>query len=517
MKNNNRFGILALVLAVCLLCSLSVSGLAASMEAVPLEEDNDGYFGEYYLTDVGLTLKLPVNAQVEMMLDYVDQKGIGIYIPKYPDTYFAFYAFYDSELEGKSLKPLDTETVQTMLWMISNNYENLSYSTTEAVIPDVRMLRVPEPVDDYYAEHLLALYDGWVLNAMIAQVYDSETPLETLQEEQNHLMRMVFADEGYLKRVQTIALPDSDIALTVPDSMNLRQAPEEDGLIEIYVMPNAPGYQVVALHVLAVKQAEYDGQTVATLDEQTLEAAMVMPTYAKAYDEDSVTVLDDFEGGQPVIAYESDGTNRHLLALRDGWALYASTYPVTETIDPEWIAALQEQAMHVLLGGSQPVADWVPGLTTVQEGNLLKLPLLGGVIDIQIPDGYGVDIWQDNADYRDIYLYALDGSDNYYEITSTLGSSLTGELTIADLYTDQGMKDLCIGVADIISDMGSKAESQLVDYGFGGFPSIHSTTMNKKYEQYYGLIDSHIISVSFTSEDDAITEAESETLMGLMQ
>ena len=515
MKKNNQVRILALVLAVCLLCSLSVSGLAASMEVAPLDED-DGYFGEYYLTDVGLTLKLPVNAQVETVLDYVDQKGIGIFIPEYPDTYFAFYAFYDSELEGKSLTPLDTETAQTMLWMISNNYENLRYSTTEAVLPGVRMLRVPEPVDDFYAEHLLALYDGWVLNAMIVQVYDGETPLETLQAEQGHLMRMVFADEGYLKRAQTIALPGSDIALTVPDSMNLRQASEEDGLIEIYVMPNAPGYQLVALHVLAVKQPEYDGQTVATLDGQTLEAAMVMPTFAQAYDEDSVTVLDDFEGGQPVIAYESDGTNRHLLALRDGWALYASTYPIAKTIDPEWIAALQGQAMRALLGG-QPVADWVPGLTTVQEGNLLKLPLLGRVIDIQIPDGYGVDIWQDNADYRDIYLYALDESNRYFEITATPGTSFTGDLTITDLYTDQGMKDLCVGVAGIISDMGAKAESQLVDYGFGGSPSIHSTTLNKQYEQYYGLIDSHIISVSFTSEDDAITEAESEALMGLIQ
>lgn len=89
MKNTARLRIAALALAACLLCPLAPPAAAVSMELSPLEDDG-GYMKEYYLTDADLTLKLPVSAQLETMLDYIDQKGVGIYLPEYPDAYFAF-------------------------------------------------------------------------------------------------------------------------------------------------------------------------------------------------------------------------------------------------------------------------------------------------------------------------------------------------------------------------------------------------------------------------------------------
>jgi len=487
------------------------------MEVVPLDETS-GYVMEYYLTDVDLSLLLPITARVQPYTDAVTEKTILISLPEYENSFFVFFAFKDDSLQNLSLQDTDQTNLSYILYNISNQAASLSYTFVDDLVPGERLIRMPEPIDDFYSEHLIALKDGWILNLMLVQYYNDSTPLEQLTAAQDDLMRSICAEDGVADRYQSITLPQSEITISVPDTLYLCLATEAPDFYEVLACPHSPGYQLSAVHVFAVRDTAYQGNTVQTLDGGKLLETMAFPSADKVCDEDSVTWIEDFENGQPVIAYESDGgTFEHMLGLRDGWALYTTVMLVSDTLDPDWISSLQEQLMHQLMGGQSTVTDWIPGLSTEQDGSVLRLPLLSRTIDISIPDGYGVDIWQDNADTRDIYLYALDGSNRYYNINAAPDGVITGSATIADMYTESGMQSLCAGVSEAVNNMGVTAESQYVQEGLCGIPSIHTTTRGQLYEQYYGLLDSYTIFVTFTSEDSPITEEESETLLNLLQ
>jgi len=489
--------------------------LASNMEVVPLDEDS-GYVKIYYFTDVDVTLKLPAYAKLNTMIDEVQQKATSILMPEYPDALFAFFAFQDDSLDGKLFSDMTNAEMQNVLETISDQGAALIPSPAEDIVWDVEMLRVPEPAYDFYGEHLLAIKNDWLINIMLARPYNAETPLEDLQALQAELMEGVFDESFIFHRYQSMTLPDSDISVSVPDSLYIIFSYEADDFYKISIVCKEPGIQTNAIFVSAVKADAYQDQTLLTLSDAQLSEMMLFPTIEGRYDETTVDMIENFESEHPVIAYESDGMSKHLMALRDGWVLYTTYMDISENLDLAWAQTIQAQIMHQLLGGEQAIDDWIPGLSTAQEGSTLRVPLRTETMTVAIPDGFGVDIQQDNADSRSIYLYSRDGSLKFYQIKVIPLGAYRGNMTIADVPSetqDALIAELSEGAAEI----GFTAVSTLVEDGPGGLPFLHTTTEKQLFEQYYGIIDSCLVLISITSEGGIITEAESATLLNLLQ
>jgi hypothetical protein len=115
--------------------------------------------------------------------------------------------------------------------------------------------------------------------------------------------------------------------MTVPDSMFITLTTESPDFLQLSLCPKRPGAQFSVLQLFAVRDAAYKGNTILTLSKEKKEEALNMPAAGSAYDEGSLTVMENFSGDTPVLSYASGGSLSHLLALRDGWALYASIFP----------------------------------------------------------------------------------------------------------------------------------------------------------------------------------------------
>ena len=514
MKTNRRLYYIACTALFILCCLQAPLAHAGGMQITPLDEMS-GTFFEYMVPEVNLLVYVPVAAGTEMLMDNPGQKAVQIADPDCPETFFVFFAIQDESLKGRNLKDMDSEGIVSVLADISKTPESLEYKKVADFLPGVTVLRVKEPVEGFYAEHLVALYDGWVLNMMAQRMGGVESFTQEEQTYQEDFLISALDSSNKQERLQHYALPGSSIALTVPDTMYMRLVVDDEDNKELYVSPVRPGAQASILHLFAVSDPTYQSHTVLTLSELDKQNAMAYPTFTGAIDTESLTVWKRFEQDVPVLTYESDGTVKHMLAIYDGWALYVSIYPIADFIDPTWVQSVQATVMHQLLGGKNEIPDWLPAYPIKQEGSMLKYPLQSRIIKIAIPDGYGVDIARDTSDGRDVFLYALNGSPNYYHIASISAPKITGEASL-DMYTNAEQQELCKSVSESIGSMGLAAESKMIAKGPAGVAAVYTTTKELTYEQYFWTMDSNSISFSFSSEDDAITEAESAALQSLI-
>ena len=510
MKRSARF-LFSLLAGLCLLNPLNA--MAGEVGVEPLEgSDYNCYW--YYFPGADVSLALPLDAQLQVLMDNAYQKALGIGMADIPDTYFAFFALKHEELEGMSLGDMEEDGIKNVLDMISSNGASLAYEALDDLLPGQRALRVKEPAEGTYSEHLLALKDGWVLNMMAARPDGGTSLSREAVSKQESMLRDAVAPEGIIRHYQSYTLPDSTITLSAPGSMYITLTTESPDFLQLSLCPKKPGAQFSVLQLYALRDAAYEGQSVTTLSQGKKEEALKLPAVA-AYDASSLVVLEGFGGGFPALSYTSDGSFSHLLALKDGWALYASILPFAKFIDPDWVDALQEAALRQLLDGETALPDWLPAVPVSYEGDLLRFPLTTRIMDIRIPQGYGVDIARDTADSRDVFLYALDGSSKYFHIASISAPMLTGDATLSQMYTEAELLELCGSVSETIGGMGLTASSAITGEGPAGVPAVYTTTEEQIYEQYFWAMDSQSISFSFTSEDSPVTKDESALLLSL--
>ncbi len=510
MKRSARF-LLSLLACLCLLAPLNAT--AGEVSITPLEgSDYNCYW--YYFPGVDVSIPLLLNSQTQVLLDNAYQQALGIGMPDFPDTYFAFFALKNEDLTGLNLKDMDEDGIKNVLGTISSNGASLDYEAVDDLIPGQRALRVKETAQGMYSEHLLALKDGWVLNAMASRMDGGTSISREAAAAQEDLMLDAAAPEGIAKHYQSYTLPFSTVTLTAPGSMYITLLTESPGFLHLSLCPKRPGARFSVLQLFAVRDAAYKDNTVLTLSREEKEAALNTPAAGAPYDADSLAVLEGFSGDTPVLSYTSGGTMNHLLALRDGWALYASVFPYADFIHPSFVEDLQKTAMRQLLDGKSALPDWLPAVPVAWEENILHFPLTTRIMDIRIPEGYGVDVTGDTAIGRNVYLYALDGSYKYFNISSTAFPKITDEVTLTQGYTREELQEICDSVAEGINSQGLSGSS-VIAQGPLGLPTVHSTTKEQIYEQYYWFMDSYSVSISFVSEDSPITREESEQLLNL--
>ena len=509
MKRSARF-LLSLLACLCLMAPLGA--MAGETSITPLEDsDYNSYW--YYFPGVDVSIPLRLDDQLQVLLDNIYQKALGIGMADFPDTYFSFFALKNEDLNGMAILDMDEAGIRIMLDTISSKGASLDYEAVDDLIPGQRVLRVKEESEGLHSEHLLALKDGWVLNAMATRP-DGGTSLsmEAASAQENMLLSAV-APEGIAKHYKSYTLPGSAITLTAPDSMFITLLTDSPDFLHFSLCPKRPGAQFSVLQLFAVRDEAYKGNTVLMLSKEKKEEALNMPGDGSAYDKDSLAVMDDFPENMPVLSYTSGGTMSHLLGLRDGWALYASVFPYAKFIHPDWVDALQQAAMRQLLNGQDVLPDWLPAVPVTWEGDLLHFPLATKVIDIRIPKGYGVDVTEDTANGRSVFLYALDGSAKYFGISSAAYEKITAEVTLTQGYTKEELQEICDSAAQGMNDLGLHGSSVIAN-GPLDLPTVYTTTQEQVYEQYYWSMDSHVLSFSLT-KDSPITREESELLLGL--
>jgi hypothetical protein len=512
MKRSARF-LLSLLACLCLVIPLPLHAMAGEVTVTPLEGSDYNCFW-YYFPGVDVSIPLRLDDELQVLVDNIYQKGLGIGMAEFPDTYFSFFALKSEDLEGLNLKGMDEGGVRSVLNVISSNGASLDYEAVDDLIPGQRALRVIETAEGMYSEHLVALKDGWVLNAMATRP-DGGTSLtpEAASTQESMLVNAV-APEGISRHYQSYTLPSSSITLTAPDSMFITLLTESPDFLQLSLCPKRPGSQFSVLQIFAVRDAAFKDNTVLTLSKEKKEKALKTPAPDSAYDADSLSVMKNFSGDTPVLSYTSGESLSHLLALRDGWALYASVFPYAEFIHPGFVDELQQAAMRQLLNGEGTLPDWLPAVPVTWEGDILRFPLTTKVVDIRIPKGYGVDVTEDTANGRSVYLYALDGSDKYFNISSIASPKITAEVTLTQGYTKEELQEICDSAAEGMNSQGLNGIS-VIAQGPLELPAVYTTTQEQVYEQYYWSMDSQTLSFSFFSKDSIISKKESELLLGL--
>jgi hypothetical protein len=215
MKRSARF-LLSLLACLCLLSPPNAN--AGETSITPLEgSDYNCYW--YYFPGADVSIPLRLDDELQVLVDNTYQKGLGIGRADFPDTYFSFFALKNDDLEGLSLGDMDEAGIKSVLETVSSKGASLEYKALDDLIPGQRVLRVKEMSDGLYSEHLLALKDGWVLNAMATRMDGSGSLSKEVASTQEDMLGNAAAPEGISRRYQSYTLPGSSIALTAPDSM----------------------------------------------------------------------------------------------------------------------------------------------------------------------------------------------------------------------------------------------------------------------------------------------------------
>jgi hypothetical protein len=175
---------------------------------------------------------------------------------------------------------------------------------------------------------------------------------------------------------------------------------------------------------------------------------------------------------------------------------------------------LQQAAMRQLLNGKETLPDWLPAVPVTREGDILHFPLTTKIIDLSIPKGYVVDITEDTASGRSVYLYALDGSGKYFGISSIAAPKIYADVILTQAYTKEELQQICNSATESINNQGLNGSSVIAN-GPLDLPAVYTTTKEQAYEQYYLSMDSQTVSFFFVSNDHPISEEESELLLGL--
>ncbi len=511
MKHSARF-LVSLFACLCLL--LPLTALSGEVTITPLDESGYNTYW-YYFPNPDMSLPLPLDSQLQVLLDDANQQALGIGISDFENTYFAFFAFRHEELKDSTFMDMGEEDIRGVLDMISSGGASLSYEAVDGLIPGQRLLRAKETSYGMYCEHLLALKGEWLLNMMAARLDGGGalSPEDTAAQEA--MLLDVLSPMGVAKHYQSYTLPGSRITVAAPDSMFMNLFSESPDFIHLALCPKRPGTQVSAVQLFAVRDAAYENQTVLTLPGDVKNRALTLPTFNEAFDETTLTFIPDFANGIPALAYESDGSSTHLMALKDGWALYASVMPYADFLHPGFVDSLQQAALRQLLTGETPLPDYLPGVPVSQEGSILHFPLVTRTLTIHVPEGYGVDITNDNADGRSVYLYALDGSTRYYCVQSIANPMITADMTLTEAYSQAELQQMCDGIAQGVNDLGLTASSR-IEEGPLGLPAVHTTTEELADEEYSWNMDSYTVSVSFISHEEPITPEESALLKELV-
>lgn len=512
MKNRHTVRLVALVLIACCFLGMPMRGMAEGGMAFTPMEEAETYVFQYWLDEPNVSFYLPLTVRTELAMYLEDAKAVLMQSREMPSYEFIFFAFRFEE----SKTPLDKmtgEEIEQVLFMISNSPQNVTYELVKEFLPGVSVLRVWESREDVYAEHMLALRDGWLFNMMVRRFDGVEAVEQQATDFQARALQGALSEQRMLSGY---ALPDSDIQLTLQDPLRLFVTNAEPDCHRLSFVDPRPGIVVSTLTLTAVRDSAFKGKTVETLDKKSLDEIMRMDTVS-GYDKDSVEAIKD-ESGVPMLAFTSafsaDAGSRHLLAMRDGWALLLTSIPIANAYT-EWMADLRPSLMHSLLSG-EPMAEVNPPIVPLMGGvtsNTKKacIPMDTKALVVAIPEGYGVDVVEDTEESRMVAIYYKEDQPKYYYIKAVdIGGDRDATMeTLFDEETRESIGKTAATTAQ--NEFELETTYSYAKTGIFDMPSFFIE--NEHTVEYIVLVDGFHLGISFISHDEPITKAEKNSLL----
>lgn len=503
------------ILLSCLLC-LSLAS-ADTVKLTPLDESEFSRYS-YYIQQGDVVIALPIKCHAEMV---ANQSNCGALRFNSPEDTAGVYAFFSIQcpLDGDpSTASLTESQIQTVLETISAVPEALTYKQEKDEATGETYLRVFETRDGVYTEHLLALHNGWLLNSMVQKVDGSQglTAGEiTLQQD---TLGSVHELEQSMPRLQKFTFPNSEITLDLPASLYLTVQLDERAENFVFISHKQPGVVLSTVMLRSVYNRDLLNKTVATIDEPMYDTLMLQIGISGEQSLKDAKIISGFAGDTPVLIYGDSYTTRNMLAIRDGWAICTAMLE-SESIDSTWSQAVQDAVMRQLLGSHEAVPDYLPATPIQREGNTLLFPLMTRCLTVQIPDGYTVDIDEDLATQRTVYLTNESDSNQYIQLSSLYSSAITGDEPLTELYPDEALAEQCAAIKDQFASNGvdvTNATSAVAEKGLFQTPTLCFADGNGNIASYLWMMDSYGVSATYNSHGKSLTPKEHALLFDLL-
>lgn len=200
-----------------LFCLIPVLVFAKNIVVSPVDGTS---LYECWIPDAELSLLLPLNVSYQYLSDTKDVKAMLLNIPQFPDTYFILFAIRDESRADADLNDMNEEETLDIINIISSVPEVVSYELMEDFHKDNAILRVVEDAPEVYTEHLVAVYDEWILDMMVER-FDGVTSISeeeaALQEEL--LYHLLGTDERPTKQQAGVARETRTNTSTISNGM----------------------------------------------------------------------------------------------------------------------------------------------------------------------------------------------------------------------------------------------------------------------------------------------------------
>lgn len=496
---NHRAHIRLLTLLLATLLCLAVPATASNVE---ISEMDDSYAYEYWFSGAQASILLPVTAGYNLLLETPTAAALVVSDPALADSGLAFFTINEARAEDLTREA----DIQYALQAISDNADALTYTVEADMGEGVTALRVPEPRDGVYSEHLIAVYNGWVLNVMV-QRGDGATALTDAERTwQRERITEALASPA-AERLQHYAFADSDMEISLSEryymTMLLNEAHEE--YIGIAAVQTGAQHSTVMCNVAYMP--ELDGLSIDEVDEAQLDAIVALAfDGAPEAGEIAAGEID----GVPALTYMIEGA-RHLLATHEGWAINLQII-LDETTDTLETDGLQAELMRMILSGVD--AGTVRALpmpqTVTRVGDAMWLSLHGGVLAMDIPEGFYPEM---------VPIEDADGMHVFY-LLDWQGEALPYQIQLMDLGAEAEMlaqldSSAQIELLETMEAAAEDAQSEwtLLESGILGYPTMRRVNPAEGYTSHYAVLGGYIIEIRC---DPSLVEADGEDVLPML-
>lgn len=505
------WGKIGLTLLVCLLC---ITGSVSSVQAAKItgiDDSEDIYFYPVDFGDTGMTFMIPMPyTKAGMTADEADYKQlIAMTDAKMAEPFFLLSALRDEGLAKKALKDFSQADLRVIL-LKALDISDKPIVIAEAFGPEIPAIGVTF-TDKALGQHLIGLREGWVM--VLSLLPGSETAdYSGLDDYEDILFRYMVTPYIGLPKVQTIALTDSQLSLTLPEGMEATvdryDEYTDQEMVVYHVHPPKPNDKTIVLTMTTIRKALYAGKRLQDLEGGALNevASRFIGGFGEVrsewlgMDEDYPMLLIHEIGSR--VGEHKNSDAYHMLLMKDGW-LFGTTFidmgiwPLAESL------TMQVRFMQSMLAGD--------GQVPVLGRQSISYPTLNGKLAFDVPFGYAPMLRHPQEGVDQYILTDLQGSGKAYIVVFNTRVDFGAETIANRLEKIQQQA----GAVEVQS--GQKVTLEQVESGYLGVPTIVTCTVTKDYVMAYFMKDGCLVNLGVQSPSQPLFQGEVDQLADLIR
>ncbi|NLB91507.1 MAG: hypothetical protein GX786_09865, partial [Clostridiales bacterium] len=293
------------------------------------------YLRPWYIPECNFSIMTPLYLDVECFVgDFgVSGKVVLLNFADFTDTLFLFFAIPYEKTEPVQFSSLSESEIIDFISIISDESQEATYEIVKDALTDQEALKVTEYRDGNFYEHLVAVYDDWVLNMTIYQVSGDGSFTEEEHALQKGILKDTIDAFPYSQRFNTHVFTPFQLEIALPEEYYFVEVNENEEYQEFYIKNHDIEEELFG--ITAIYQPHFEGQTIKSLPKSVLLPLLEKTTFT-GVKEDSLRFISmpTLTGKEAVIFYESnDGSLSayYLGGLKEGWGIFVSYTPLSES------------------------------------------------------------------------------------------------------------------------------------------------------------------------------------------